>query len=155
MKWSKYTQEQTQSERRPYRRIGGRASVETNGEQMRNVGLSSVETNDEQMGNGGLASCAAQRRASPSDTNYLMANGFTKPKNQWQQSQSSGGRTDSKPETKKGKKFHFQPRERVGMCAAKLPIWQLRLLSWRYGNLAFRRSWQCPGGTEDPVRPVG
>jgi hypothetical protein len=22
------------------------------------------------------------------------------------------------------------------------------LLSWRYGNLAFRRSWQCPGGTD-------
>jgi hypothetical protein len=36
----------------------------------------------------------------------------------------------------------------LGMCAAKLPIWQLGLLSWRYGNLAFRRSWQCPGGTE-------
>jgi hypothetical protein len=34
------------------------------------------------------------------------------------------------------------------MCAAELPIWQLGLLSWRYGNLAFRRSWQCPVGTE-------
>jgi hypothetical protein len=34
------------------------------------------------------------------------------------------------------------------LLSAKLPIWQLELLSWRYGNFAFRRSWQCTGGTE-------
>jgi hypothetical protein len=41
----------------------------------------------------------------------------------------------------------FGQAGRLGMCA-KLPIWQLGLLSWRYGNLAFRRSCQCPVGTQ-------
>jgi hypothetical protein len=42
-----------------------------------------------------------------------MENGFTKPKHQLQQTCSSGGkiggRTDSKPESKKAKKFHPNP----------------------------------------------
>jgi hypothetical protein len=100
MEWGKYTQEQAQRGGRIGGRIGGLASVETNGEQMRN---------------GGLASCAAQRKAAPSDTNYLMANGFTKPTNWLQQTSSSGGRTDSKPETKKAKKFHPNTENEDGL----------------------------------------
>jgi hypothetical protein len=130
LKWSRYTQEQAQRGGR----IGGRASVETNGEQMRNVGRAScaaqskatptdpdylmtdgtkpkyqlqetcsiggriggrasVESHGEHMGKGGLAggpvSFAAQSKAAPTDTSFLVADG-TKPKNQWQQTQSSG-----------------------------------------------------------------
>jgi hypothetical protein len=58
---------------------------------------------------GGPAPCAAQSKAAPTDPNYLMADGMTKPKNQLQQRNSSGGRADSKPETKKAKKFHPNP----------------------------------------------
>ena len=41
-------------------RIGGRASVETHGDQMRNGGLASVETHGDQLMNGGLARALAQ-----------------------------------------------------------------------------------------------
>jgi hypothetical protein len=39
------------------------------------------------MRNGGLASAAtaSQSKAAPTDTNFVMADGITKPKNQWQQ----------------------------------------------------------------------
>jgi hypothetical protein len=57
---------------------------------------------------GGPASFAAQSKAAPTDSDYLMADG-TKPKNQGKQTQSSGGRTDAKPEVKEVKKFHPNP----------------------------------------------
>jgi hypothetical protein len=49
---------------------------------------------------------AAQSKAAPTDLNYLMADGITKPKDQLQETRSIGGRTVSKPETKKAKTFH-------------------------------------------------
>jgi hypothetical protein len=42
-----------------------------------------------------------------------MADG-TKPKNQWKQTQSSGGRTDLNTETKKAKKYHPNPENEDG-----------------------------------------
>jgi hypothetical protein len=41
---------------------------------------------------GGRASFAAQSKAAPTDTNFVMADGTTKPKHQLQQTQSRGGR---------------------------------------------------------------
>jgi hypothetical protein len=55
--WSKYTQEQAQRGGR----IGGRASVERNGEQMRNGGLA-----------GGPASFAAQSKAAPTESTPIL-----------------------------------------------------------------------------------
>jgi hypothetical protein len=58
---------------------------------------------------GGTASFAAQSKAAPTDPDYLMADD-TKPKKQLKQTQSSGGRTDAKPEVKKAKNFHPNPK---------------------------------------------
>ena len=49
-----------------------------------------------------------------SDTNYLMADGITKPKDRFQETCSIGGRTDSKPEAKKAKKYHSNPENEDG-----------------------------------------
>ena len=80
LQWSSYTQEQAQRVGRIGGPIGGRASVERNGEQMRNGGLA-----------GGPASFAAQSKAAPTDTTFVMADGITKPNNQWQETSSKGG----------------------------------------------------------------
>jgi hypothetical protein len=51
----------------------------------------------------------------PTDPDYLMADGITKPKDQLQETCSIGGRTDSKPEAKKAKKYHSNPENEDGL----------------------------------------